>query len=121
MAHIQGIEGLTLSDINEEIQQGAKFVSYTYCVSIIFMTFKRPTDIYFIKHNESPVVKGLPFFFVSLIFGWWGIPWGPIYTIGSLFTNISGGKDITTEILEHFMTSVQEDVAIDLDEDGKDD
>lgn len=119
MAHIKGIEGLSLGDINDEIQRGAKFVSYSYCISIVIMTFKRPSDIYFIKSHDSAIVKGLPFFFISLVFGWWGIPWGPIYTIGSIFTNLSGGKDITNEVLQHFMSSVQEDIAIDLDDDGK--
>lgn len=121
MAHIKGIEGLSLGDINNEIQQGAKFVSYTYCISILIMTFKRPSDIYFVKHNESAVVKGLPFFFISLFLGWWGIPWGPIYTIGSIFTSLSGGNDLTQEVLQHFMSNVQEDIAIDLDGDGKHD
>lgn len=121
MAQIQGIEGLSLSDINEEIQKGGKFVNYTYCISILIMTFKRPTDIYFIRANQNATVKGLPFTFLSLFLGWWGIPWGPIYTIGAIGSNLTGGKDITTEILEHFMNSVQEEVAIDLDGDGEKD
>jgi hypothetical protein len=28
-----------------------------------------------------------------------GIPWGPIYTIGSLIQNFGGGKDVTKEVL----------------------
>ena len=121
MAEIKGIDGLTLSDINDEIQRGGKFVNYSYCISIILMTFKRPTDIYFIRANESALVKGLPFTLLSLVLGWWGIPWGPIYTIWAVGSNLSGGKDITTEVLQHFMNSVQKEVAIDLDGDGEDD
>lgn len=121
MAEIKGIEGMTLGDINDEIQRGAKFVSYSYCISIIVMTFKRGSDIYFIKSGESAVVKGLPYTLLSLIAGWWGIPWGPIYTIGALFTNLSGGKDLTREILNHFMQGVQQEVAIDVDGDGQED
>jgi hypothetical protein len=30
--------------------------------------------------------------------GWWGIPWGPIFSIQSLITNFKGGKDLTAEI-----------------------
>ncbi|MCB0509420.1 MAG: hypothetical protein H6579_04540 [Chitinophagales bacterium] len=118
MAKIKGIEGMSLSDINDEIQRGAKFVSYSYCISILIMTFKRGSDIYFIPSNGSAVSKGLPYTFLSLIMGWWGIPWGPIYTIGALFTNLGGGKDLTEEILQHFMNSVQQEVAIDLNGDG---
>ncbi len=121
MAEIKGIEGLNLNDINEEIQQGAKFVSYTYCISIILMTFRRPSDIFFIKSNESAFMKGLPYTLVSLVLGWWGIPWGPIYTIGAFFSNSSGGKDITQEVLVHFMNNVQQEIEIDIDKDGKND
>ena len=31
--------------------------------------------------------------------GWWGIPWGPIYSIQSLYTNITGGHDVTDQIV----------------------
>ena len=30
--------------------------------------------------------------FLSGLFGWWGFPWGPIYTIGALFNNARGGE-----------------------------
>ena len=44
------------------------------------------------------MVKGLGFTALTFVLGWWGIPWGPIYSIGSLGTNLSGGKDVTKEI-----------------------
>ena len=118
MAQIKGIDGLSLSDINAEIQNGAKFVTFSYCISIVFMTFKRSSDIYFIKTGDSAFKKGLPFTLISLFLGWWGIPWGPIYTLGSFITNLGGGKDITQEVLQHFMNSVQQNIEIDLDGDG---
>ena len=36
---------------------------------------------------------------ISLLLGWWGIPWGPVYTIGSIFNNPTGGKDVTGDVL----------------------
>ena len=36
---------------------------------------------------------------ISLVFGWWGFPWGFIYTPMALYTNLKGGKDITKDIL----------------------
>lgn len=96
---IKGIEGLTVADLQDEVGQGGKFVIYQYCISIIVMTFKRPSDIYFIKRDNSRVVKGLPYTLLSVILGWWGIPWGPIYTFGSLGTNLGGGKDVTTDVM----------------------
>ena len=99
MAKIINMEGLTAEEIKREIQNGARFVMFQYCISIIILTFKRPSDIYFIRANESVLKPSISFTLLSLFFGWWGIPWGPIYTIGSLHTNFSGGKDVTAEVL----------------------
>lgn len=97
---IKGIEGLSGRDIQSELERGGRFVVYSYCISIIVMTFKRPTSIYFLRAGESGFTKGLPFTLISIVFGWWGIPWGPIYTIGSLISNLSGGKNVTGEVVQ---------------------
>jgi DnaJ-like protein len=34
---------------------------------------------------------------LSCLAGWWGFPWGPIYTIGAIFTNGAGGTQPQTE------------------------
>jgi hypothetical protein len=102
---IIGLEGMTGEQLSMELQRGGKFVMYQYCISIAILTFKRPSDIYFIKSGESAVGKGLPFSLISLFLGWWGFPWGPIYTIGSFATNFSGGNNVTTEVLEMLQQS----------------
>ena len=99
MAQIKNIEGLTVEEINLELSRGAKFVIFRYCISIILMTFKRSSDIYFIKAGESTIKYSIGFTLLTFFLGWWGIPWGPIYTIGSLYRNMNGGKDITEEVL----------------------
>jgi hypothetical protein len=99
---IVGIENMSVDELNHELQRGGKFVIFEYCISIIIMTFKRPTDVYFIRAGEGTVGKSIGFTLVSLVVGWWGIPWGPIYTIGSLFTNLSGGKNVTNEVIASF-------------------
>jgi hypothetical protein len=63
---------------------------------VILLTFRRPSDIYFVRQGENAVVKGLPF---TLVAGWWGIPWGPIYTIQSIYNNSRGGKDVTQAVV----------------------
>lgn len=96
---IKGIEGMDSRSIESQIQQGGKFVIYTYCFSVILMTFRRSSNIYFIRADENAVAKGLKFTLLSAVVGWWGIPWGPIYTIGALITNLRGGKDVTAEVM----------------------
>ncbi|MEN7547001.1 hypothetical protein AAG747_03730 [Rapidithrix thailandica] len=100
MAAIKGIEDLSTQEINRELEHGAKFVVYQYTISIIIMTFRRSSDIYFIRSGESGISQGLGFSLLSFFLGWWGIPWGPIYTIGSLIKNFQGGKDVTAEVLQ---------------------
>jgi hypothetical protein len=99
---IKGIKGMTVVDLQDDIANGGKFVVYTYCLSLLVISFKRSTNIYFIKSTENAFRKGLPYSLISLLFGWWGIPWGIMYTCTSLFTNIKGGKDVTTKAL-HFL------------------
>jgi len=96
---IQGTEGLTTQEINDELANGAKFVVYRYCISVIILTFRRNSDIYFIRSGQNSVVKGLGWTFLTLFLGWWGIPWGPIYSVGCLSNNLTGGKDVTKEIV----------------------
>lgn len=100
---VKNIEGLTAEEIAAEVNSGAKFVFYYYTISIIVLTFKRTSDIYFVRQNEKAVVKGLPYTILSFLLGWWGIPWGPIYTIQGLAKNLSGGKDVTEQILPSFI------------------
>jgi hypothetical protein len=97
---IRGIEGMKQGELDFEIQRGGKFVLFQYCVSVVVLTFRRPSDIYFVRSGENPVVKGLPFTLLSLVAGWWGIPWGPIYTIQSIYNNSLGGKDVTQAVVQ---------------------
>ena len=55
MAQIKNIEGLTVDEINRELSNGAKFVVFEYCISIVVMTFKRGGNIHFIKAGQSTV------------------------------------------------------------------
>jgi hypothetical protein len=96
---IQGLGNMTFGELDHEIRRGGKFVIFEYCISIVILTFKNPTDVYFIRGGESAVGKSFGFTLLSLVAGWWGFPWGPIYTISSLMTNLGGGKDVTNEVL----------------------
>jgi hypothetical protein len=98
MAKITGIESMNKEQIAFELQRGGRFVQYQYCISIVIMTFKRGTDIYFVRADENPIVKGLSWTFLTSLAGWWGIPFGPIFTIQSLWYNLKGGHDVTAGV-----------------------
>ncbi len=98
MAQIQNLNGITHDELAHELANGAKFVVFEYCISILIMTFKRPTDVYFIRAGESTIKHSIGPTILTFIMGWWGIPWGPIYSIMALYNNVSGGKDMTNEV-----------------------
>jgi hypothetical protein len=109
MTKIIGLEDIQSSgQLQQELQQGGKFVMYQYCISLLIITFKRSSNIYFLRHEENAVVKGLPFTLLSFVLGWWGIPWGPIYTIQSIWVNFKGGKDVTNEVLVSMRSASQQ-------------
>lgn len=101
-----GIEGMTADEIKSEIHRGGTFVIYHYCISLVVVTLMRPSSIYFIKGGHGRLGKGLPFTLISLLLGWWGIPWGPSRTIQSFITNFGGGKDVTQAMINSIGTRV---------------
>lgn len=96
---IQNIEGLSATDLQQEAGKGARFVYYQYVISLLVITLKRTSGVYMIKGNESAFKRGLKYTFISILFGWWGIPFGPKYTFESIRINKHGGKDVTDEVM----------------------
>lgn len=101
---IHGAEGMTPIVIRDQILRGAKFVVYEYCFSFLFMTVRRRSPIYFIKSDENSFTNGFVFSLFTILFGWWGLPWGPLRTCECLLTNFGGGKNITQQILAEVYT-----------------
>jgi hypothetical protein len=90
---------MTVGELKVELQSGARFIVFQYCFSLLVITYKRPSDFYFIRPGENAVAMGLVFSLISMLFGWWGFPWGPVYTIQSLKVNFRGGEDVTQNVL----------------------
>jgi len=107
MSKIKGMENISDADINEELRKGAKFVIYQYAVSALIVSFKRPSDIYFIRSGQSAIVPGLKYSLLSLVVGWWGIPWGIIYTPWVIASNFGGGIDITHSVVSQMRNPEQ--------------
>ena len=60
MTKIVGLEDIQSGGhLQQEIAQGGKFVIFQYCISLLVITFKRSSNIYFIPHAENAVIKGL--------------------------------------------------------------
>ena len=99
MAAIRNLNGLSPEQVSSEVQRGGRFVMFEYTISLLIVTLQRSSDIYFVPANEKGLSNGLPFVVLSLTFGWWGLPWGPIKTVRSIACNLAGGKDVTAEVM----------------------
>ena len=60
-------EGLTLFEINQLLQQGGKFVVFPYTISVLLWSFKKDSQIYFIRPGEITLRYSLGYFFLNLI------------------------------------------------------
>jgi hypothetical protein len=84
--------------LKAELQMGTRIIVFQYCYSIIIFSFKRTSPAFLIKFGESPWNRGVKYSLISFFFGWWGIPWGPIWTISTLYRNLKGGIDMTGNV-----------------------
>lgn len=83
----------------KDVEAGGRFVIFSYCISIVVLTFKRPSGIVFLRRDQDGAGQAIGYSLLSGVLGWWGIPWGPIWTIAALVSNARGGRDITLEVL----------------------
>lgn len=98
---IDGVENLTAEELRAELAAGGRFVFYEYCISFLVLTLRRPTRIRFLRAGDGGLLRGLPYVLLSLLLGWWGLPWGVIYTPLTIFTNLCGGQDVTEDVTAH--------------------
>ena len=68
-----------------------RLISYCIVYSAIIFTRKDFTN-YCIKGSSRSYRVGFISTTFNLIMGWWGIPWGPIYTPQSLYINLAKTK-----------------------------
>jgi len=92
---------MSLNELYKGLEDGGKIVIYGYCISIVAMTFRRISSPHYIEPYERLSKYRLKYNLLSLTFGWWGLPWGPIYTIDMIKINFKngGGLDVTDDIL----------------------
>lgn len=96
---VSGTEGMTLQQIEDDVLRGGRFRVFRYNFSIVIMSFMRSSGLKYIRAGHGPGAQAWPWTVFSVLVGWWGIPWGVIYTIQTLYTNCMGGKDVTAEVL----------------------
>lgn len=105
--NIRGIDGLSVGQVQDEVRDGARFVIFGYAMSFLVVTLRRSSDVHFIRPGKSTFGAGLPYTLLSLMLGWWGFPWGLIYTPTVVVQNLSGGRDVTAEVMQSMLSPGQ--------------
>lgn len=66
-----------------------RYVVYRYVVSLFVTTIRTPIQgIFCADCGQKAALKASA---ITAFAGWWGIPWGPIFTVGEIFRNAFGG------------------------------
>jgi hypothetical protein len=89
----------TLQELEQKVREGYRFITFQYCVSFIAVTQRRFSKAHLINNPNDVKNYSKKYNLVSSFLGWWGIPWGPIYTFKSFEVNKKGGIDMTEDIM----------------------
>jgi hypothetical protein len=85
------------TDVQASPEEGGRLVFYEVCISLVFVTLRWPSRPHRLRPGEWGLWRGLPYALVTLLLGWWGLPWGLVYVPLVLWTNLSGGRELTAE------------------------
>lgn len=75
------------------IDRYTELTMYYACISFIIFTVKLPSR-YYIKGTVSSNIAKIVYTLITFLLGWWGLPWGPIYTVQIIYKNISGNYNV---------------------------
>lgn len=75
---------------NTLITPATVLTRYQLALSFVLVTFKIPSR-YYPEGDSAPFLLPVSLSVTTLALGWWGIPWGPIYTVQVLAGNLRGG------------------------------
>ncbi|BCU75845.1 hypothetical protein [Luteolibacter sp. LG18] len=83
-----------------EVMNGARFRTLPWVASMVVVTLHRDLgEPRKFAPGEWPTADLLKTTLTTALLGWWGLPFGPIYTLLALFYLWQGGRDRTTEVL----------------------
>ncbi len=109
-ASIRGIGRMTVGEMRSEVRQGARFVVFEYVWSALLVSKRKTSAVFFLRPGEKVFWKSLPYNLLTLVLGWWAIPWGPAFTIGAVKDNLQGGHDVTNRLIEQILDAADRQI-----------
>lgn len=95
--------GLTFE--GKRITAETELTQFQAAMSFLVATFELRSR-YYVIGEEATAAKSAYFTLCSLVFGWWGFPWGPIFTVRFVVSNLQGGvrcrvRDLLDQLKGH--------------------
>lgn len=85
-----------------DVMQGSRYVIYPFVVSILVLSFRRNFGgVRVVRTGSWPIVPLFGAALTTIALGWWGFPWGLIWSPIALFQLWNGGRDFTKDILSN--------------------
>lgn len=107
-----GTAGKSVRDVVSGVTAGGRLVVFQYVFSLLVISFRRNTPIHYLPPGSTGVGPAFRWSLIPLCFGWWGIPWGIIFTIGAVWRNTAGGVDVTEPILAQLIGPAKADLVV---------
>ena len=79
-------------DADADVEEVA-LVRYPYVISAVFVTFRFESRVHRVRSTDGRYLRAIPYMLVSLLLGWWAVPWGPVQAWRAVWECLGGGVD----------------------------
>jgi hypothetical protein len=94
-----GTGPLFADELLVRLRDGWRCVRFEWCISVGVATFRRWSAVYLTATWQERYLRGVGYSLLALLFGPWGVPWGLIWTPCAFWVNLTGGVDVTEEVV----------------------
>jgi hypothetical protein len=93
------LDAMEAGAVRERVARGWRCVRFQRCTSVLVATIRHESRVYVTETWQERYLRGLGYSLASVALGPWGVPWGLVLTVQSLWINLTGGIDVTDEVL----------------------
>lgn len=74
-----------------QLDRDSEVTQFQGAISLLIVTLTVRSRPYVVGQDPL-LLPGMMYTVISLLLGWWGLPWGPVRTIHAIVVNATGGK-----------------------------